>query len=120
MQIDLVIDADNVIKEISKAKKLNFRKESVENNIKRQEIELEKNKKLKKSIYEDWKLGMISEEDFFEYSKDYNEKIAKIEEKISYFNNEIVKIQDKPNDDSWIEKFNKNKNITVLSKEIIC
>lgn len=119
MQIDLVIDADNVIKEISKAKKLNFRKESVENNIKRQEIELEKNKKLKKSIYEDWKLGMISEEDFFEYSKDYNEKIAKIEEKISYFNNEIVKIQDKPNDDSWIEKFKKNKNITVLSKEII-
>ncbi len=46
------------------------------------EIQLAKVKHLKKSIYEDYKLGLLSKEEFIDYKKDYDKQEENIEELI--------------------------------------
>lgn len=120
LQVSLVIEMEEILKEINKSKTVSLRNNNIENNIKRQELELEKNKKLKKSSYEDWKLGIINQEEYFEYSESYTKKINEIEETLKYLYEEKKKYKTQvQSDNSWIAIFKKNKNITELTKEII-
>ncbi len=120
LQVNLVLEMEEILKEINKSKTVSLRNNNIENNIKRQELELEKNKKLKKSSYEDWKLGVINQEEYFEYSESYTKKINEIEETLKYLyeekQNYKMQVQ---SENSWITVFKKNQNITELTKEII-
>ena len=120
LQISLVIEMEEILKEINKSKTVSLRNNNIENNIKRQELELEKNKKLKKSSYEDWKLGVITQEEYIEYSESYTKAINEIEENLKYLYEEKQNYKNQvQSDNSWITVFKKNKNITELTKEII-
>lgn len=120
LQVSLVIEMEEILKEINKSKTVSLRNDNIENNIKRQESELEKNKKLKKLSYEDWKLGVITQEEYIEYSESYTKKINEIEETLKYLYEEKQKYKTQvQSDNSWIDIFKKNKNITELTKEII-
>ena len=111
---------EEILKEINKSKTVSLRNNNIENNIKRQELELEKNKKLKKSSYEDWKLGVITQEEYIEYSESYTKAINEIEENLKYLYEEKQNYKNQvQSDNSWITVFKKNKNITELTKEII-
>ena len=74
-QIKLVIEMEEILREINKSQVVNLKNNNIENSIKRHEQELEKNKKLKKSAYEDWKLGVISQTEYLEYTESYMNKI---------------------------------------------
>lgn len=120
LQVSLVIEMEEILKEINKSKTVSLRNNNIENNIKRQELELEKNKKLKKSSYEDWKLGVITQEEYIEYSESYTKAINEIEENLKYLYEEKQNYKNQvQSDNSWITVFKKNKNITELTKEII-
>lgn len=85
-----------------------------------QERELEKNKGLKKSIYEDWKLGIIKEDEYYEYVKGYDEKIHQLNSSLKKLYIERATANNESRYDSgWVEKFEMNKNIKELSKEVI-
>lgn len=120
LQVSLVIEMEEILKEINKSRTVSLRNDNIENNIKRQESELEKNKKLKKLSYEDWKLGVITQKEYIEYSESYTKKINEIEETLKYLYEEKQKYKTQvQSDNSWIDIFKKNKNITELTKEII-
>ena len=108
LQISLVIEMEEILKEINKSKTVSLRNNNIENNIKRQELELEKNKKLKKSSYEDWKLGVITQEEYIEYSESYTKAINEIEENLKYL------YEEKQNYKNQVQS-----DITELTKEII-
>lgn len=120
LQISLVIEMESVLKEIQKSKTASLRNNNIENSIQRQENEYEKYKKLKRSVYEDWKLGVIGQEEYREYSETYIKKMADAEETLKYLYEQKEKYQEQvQSDNSWIEIFKKNKNIMKLEKNII-
>lgn len=121
MQIKLVIDVDNTIKEITKSKKIDYNKDILLNSINNIEVELNKKKILKKSVYEDWKLGVISQDEYLEYADEYENTINKLQfdlkelkDKVSLYNQD-----NNPSDNSWIETFKKNQNIEEVTREVL-
>lgn len=110
LQISLVIDADKVIREISKSKRFNYKMDTISNNIDREEKELEKYKKLKKSVYEDWKLGIIQENEYFEYVKGYDNKIYELDKSLKKL---YLEKTTSSNEDIYVHK---DGNITIKFK----
>ena len=120
LQIRLIIEMEEVLKEINKSKTVNLRNINIENSISRKELELERNKKLKKSAYEDWKLGVINQEEYIEYSESYMNKIQEIEEDLKYLLEEKKKYKEQvQSENDWISIFKKNKNVSKLDRTII-
>lgn len=88
MQIDVAIEMENMIKKINQSERRTLCNNNLERMIKSKQTELEKYKKLKKSVYEDWKLGDISKEEYFEYKNSYEKNIQSIEQNIKYLEQE--------------------------------
>lgn len=118
-QIQLVTDLDNEIEEILDddmgydLEVLHYKLEDINNNILKYDS-------LKNSLFDDLHEKLITDSDYNEYSREYEESLNKylrekkdIEEEIS---NLEFKSSDKKN---WIEIFKKNKEITSLSKKVI-
>lgn len=119
-QTKLVLEMEELLNEINKSNTANLRNNNIESSIKRQENELEKFKKLKKSAYEDWKLGVITQDEYIEYTESYMNKIQEAENTLEYLYEEKSKYKEQvQSDNSWIEIFKKNRNIMKLSKDII-
>lgn len=120
LQINLIIEMEEILQEINKSNTVNLRNNNIENSIIRQEQELEKNKKLKKAAYEDWKLGVITQEEYSEYAESYIRKINELEEVIEYLYKEKAEYEVQvKSENSWIKIFKKNQNITELTKDVI-
>ncbi len=120
MQIDLVIEMEKMVQKINKSPTRNIYNANIENMIQSKTNELEKNKKLKKAIYEDWKLGIITQEEYFEYKTSYEREAIKIEENINCLREEKKKYEEQVlGDNSWIDSLKEKRNITVLTRDII-
>lgn len=120
MQIDIAIEMEYMIKKINQSEKRNLANSNLERIIKSKQNELEKYKKLKKSVYEDWKLGDISKEEYFEYKNSYEKNIQSIKQNIKYLEQETEKYKDQIlGDNIWIENLKSKKNITKLTREIV-
>lgn len=120
LQINLAIEMEKVIKKINKSEKRNLANSNLEKMINSKQNELEKYKKLKKSVYEDWKLGDISREDYLEYKSSYEKEIENIEMNIKYLEDEKIKYKEQIlGDNDWIENLKKKKNITKLTRDIV-
>lgn len=120
LQTKLIIEMEKLMQKINESKVVNLKNENIENSIKRQELELEKYNKLKKSVYEDWKLGIISQDDYFKYAKSYENNIKEIESMLNHLYKEYSNYQNQvKSENTWAENFKKNKNITKLTKAII-
>ena len=118
--IGLIIDIEKTIKKITKEKDFECEKEMLKNKISDIEIEIEKNKQLKRGLYEDWKEGILSKEEFIAYSKEYEDKITKLISNSENIQNQLNASENttRKNDD-WIEEFKKRKNIKELKKDVI-
>ena len=86
--------------------------------LEEKETILKKYKKLKKSVYEDWKLGDISKDDYLEYKKSYEKIIQDISLNIECLERETEKYKEQVlGDNIWIENLKKKKNIESWSEE---
>ena len=111
---------EEVLNEINKSSTVNLRNNNIEISINRQQSDLEKYKQLKKSAYEDWKLGIITQDEYMEYSESYMKKISNAEETLNYLYEEKSKYKEQvQSENSWIEIFKKNRNITKLTKDVV-
>lgn len=120
MQIDLVIEMEKMVQKINKSPTRNIYNANIEKMIQSKTNELEKTKKLKKAVYEDWKLGVITQEEYFEYKASYEQEVIKIEENINYLQEEKKKYEEQVlGDNSWIDSLKKKRNITALTRDII-
>ena len=79
--------------------------------------EKEKYIMLRNSIKEDLKENFISEEEYWQYNKEYSDKIKKIKEDIQLYEEEKETI--KNNDTDWMNIFKKKEKINELGYEAI-
>ena len=120
MQVKLVIDLEKTINKLKDDGKQKEIERTYSYNINRLTNDIDKYKRLKRSSYEDWKLGNISKEQFLNYSNDYDKQIENINNEISALKNVYNEnIQNLKKDNYWIDHFKKNKNIKTLTREII-
>ena len=68
---------------------------------------------LRNSIKEDLKENFISEEEYWQYNKEYSDKIKKIKEDIQLYEEEKETI--KNNDTDWMNIFKKKEKINELN-----
>lgn len=72
---------------------------------------------LRNSIKEDLKENFISEEEYWQYNKEYSDKIKKIKEDIQLYEEETETI--KNNDTDWMNIFKKEEKINELNRLLI-
>lgn len=72
---------------------------------------------LRNSIKEDLKENFISEEEYWQYNKEYSDKIKKIKEDIQLYEEEKETI--KNNDTDWMNIFKKEEKINELNRLLI-
>ena len=72
---------------------------------------------LRNSIKEDLKENFISEEEYWQYNKEYSDKIKKIKEDIQLYEEEKETI--KNNDTDWMNIFKKKEKINELKRLLI-
>ena len=72
---------------------------------------------LRNSIKEDLKENFISEEEYWQYNKEYSDKIKKIKEDIQLYEEEKETI--KNNDTDWMNIFKKKAKINELNRLLI-
>ena len=117
----LKIDVNKIIEKfenINSKKILNENKKEFFENEKKEE--LEKLERLKRFLYEDWKNGDITREEYIDYKKRYDEDINKIRVFIENLKKQNEEKKDEENkNNKWMEKFKNEKNIFELDREII-
>jgi len=119
-QVELAVKIEEIVAEISKSTERNVNNKRIEIAINKKQAELSRNAGLKKSIYEDWKLGDLTREEYLEYKTQYESEESNIKIVIDELLLEKQKFSsqiDEKND--WIESFKKHENITGLNREII-
>lgn len=120
MQIDMAIEMEKMVKKINQSSKRNIYSNNVQKMLNAKLNELEKVKKLKKGVYEDWKMGDISREEYIEYKSSYENEIINIEENIKCLEEEKEKYKEQVlGDNDWIESLKSKRNITELSRDVI-
>ena len=89
----------------------------ISNLYSKKEEEKEKYIMLRNSIKEDLKENFISEEEYWQYNKEYSDKIKKIKENIQLYEEEKETI--KNNDTDWMNIFKKKEKINELNRLLI-
>ena len=74
---------------------------------------------LRNSIKEDLKKNFISEEEYWQYNKEYSDKIKKIKEDIQLYEEKKEKETIKNNDTDWMNIFKKKEKINELNRLLI-
>lgn len=112
---------DKLNEQIEKAGEIKYsadnNAETVSVDIKKYEISLEKIRRLKKGLYEDYREGMLTKEEYIRYKSDYDNEefllIGQIESVQNALNNEQKEVN------VWIETLLNCKNITKLDRETV-
>lgn len=117
----IIKSVDN-LKELLKSQNGDSKKIKSNNDIEinKLKLELEKVRKLKKSVYEDYKIELISKEDFILYREDYSQReklyIQQIQclenKKDDNETNDIIKIP-------WVKRLLELRDIDKLDRDII-
>ena len=89
----------------------------ISNLYSKKEEEKEKYIMLRNSIKEDLKENFISEEEYWQYNKEYSDKSKKIKEDIQLYEEEKETI--KNNDTDWMNIFKKKEKINELNRLLI-
>ena len=74
---------------------------------------------LRNSIKEDLKENFILEEEYWQYNKEYSDKIKKIKEDIQLYEKEKETEKIKNNDTDWMNIFKKKEKINELNRLLI-
>ena len=120
IQIDLVIEKEQILNEINKTSHRNLINSGLEQRADVKKKEKEKYIALKKSLYEDWKMGYITQEEYLEYKSSYDNDILKCDENLMILEQERKKYSEQiSGDNEWIQKFKAKQNITELTREVI-
>ena len=108
------------IMKIAQAQQKTIKKSSnIKNEIIKIQINLDKVYNLKKGIYEDYKEGLLSKEEYLQYKNDYdaNEKLYK--DKIEVLENQTKEEENDIFKNPWLVKFIKTKKIDTLDRSIL-
>jgi len=92
----------------------------IKEQITERETEVKDCERYKRSLYEDYKTGEISKDDFIVFSKDYTERIEELKKAVAILEQEAELVFDNNNSaHQWIEDFKRYKNVTELSRQLV-
>ncbi len=74
---------------------------------------------LKKKLYEDYSEGLLTREEYVEYSDMYAAKIKRGKEELQKIHDERERILNENIQSEWIQKFKQYRNITELTRPIL-
>ena len=118
--IDLLIDTEELVKQINESTYQNTKNENIENMIIVKKNEVSKISNYKRTLYEDWKNEDITREEYLEYKQKYENDIEKLNQNIERLENERQKYESQSiSSNKWTEKFKKKKGISELSRDIV-
>ena len=119
-QIEMLINIEKEITNILNNSSINYDIEIINIRIKEIQEEINKYQMLKEEIKDDFKLDIISEEEYKEYKNEYNSYLRKLNIDKKNNENKLEKIGCKSaNNKNWINEFEKNRNINNLSKKVL-
>ena len=119
-QIDLIIEMDKKIEQITKENKVNYDYEILNRRLNELDNEINKNETLKKSLMNDYYNNYISKDEYDEYYNEYNCKLVKYYKQKNQIKKKLEKLGYKSKENKeWVKKFIKNHNMEYLTKEII-
>jgi ribosomal protein L11 methylase PrmA len=120
LHIDLLIDTEEIIKQINESSYQNIKSENIENMIIAKQNEISKMSNFKRTLYEDWKNEDITREEYLEYKQKYEDDIERLKQNIERLESEKQKYErQNQNSNKWIEKFKERKGINELSRDIM-
>ena len=118
--IKLVQNTKEKINIIKNNKNDSIKKEVLKNRKEEIDNEIDKNMKIKQSLYTDWKEDIITFDDYKNYSSSYNTKIEELKEMLNTINNEITEYENiQDNNDELNNIFNESNLIDVLDRNIL-
>ncbi len=120
LNISKLVNFEKIVEKLKKEGLKNVKSQNIQNIIKLKQNEVSKILNLKKYLYEDWKNGDITREEYLEYKKKYENDIKYLEENIQNLKleNEKCEIQNTIKN-KWIEDFIKQKKLKGLSRDIV-
>lgn len=120
LHIDLLINTEEIIKQINQSSFQNLKNENIENMIMTKQNEISKISNFKRTLYEDWKNEDITRDEYLEYKQKYENDIERLKLNIERLQNEKQKYENQnQSSNKWIEKFKEQKGITELSRDIM-
>ncbi len=120
LHIDLLIDTEKIIKQINDGCYSNTKNENIQNMIISKQKGISRISNIKRTLYEDWKDGDITRNEYLEYKAKYENDIKNLKRNIERLENEKKKYKSQEiTENEWIQKFKKEKSITKLSRDIV-
>lgn len=120
LHIDLLIDIEEIIKQIKESNLQNTKSKNTQNIIIAKQKEISKISNFKRNLYEDWKNQYITKEEYLQYKQKYEGDIKRLNKNLQKLEIEKQKYQNQIHLHSkCIEKFKKQKRITQLSRNIM-
>ena len=120
LHIDLLIDTEEIVKQINESTYQNIKNENIENMIGAKQNDISKISNFKRTLYEDWKNEDITREEYIEYKQKYENDIERLKQNIERLENEKQKYENQNRShNEWIEKFKNQKGITELTRDIM-
>ena len=118
--INSVISLKDIIYMVNGTHYTTKEKERISKKIDKEKEELKKYQNIKLKLYEDLKIGILTEEEYKEFNVVYNEKILNIKNLISKFEQEIEILSNGISEKQlWLEYFKAHKNIKTLNRELV-
>lgn len=119
LHIGLLINNQKIAEKLKETKKSNTDAKPLEKLIKERKREHQRISNIKKTLYEDWKCGDITKEEYVEYKKSYEEKLLLLEKNIYALNEEKKKfIEEEKGKNELMQEFKKYEKINTLTREI--
>lgn len=116
-QIQMVIQMNDCLEMIGNLpfRKINLKK--AEERMEKIEDEISKYRRLKVSLYEDMKDGLVSKEDYIDIGTQYEERIKNAEQSKNQVRKEMDKLISNTSEQQiWMQDFIEHKNLTTLSR----
>lgn len=118
--IDLLVDIEEIVKQMKVSKFQNVKNENIENMIVVKQNEISRISSFKRTLYEDWKNEDITREEYLEYKQKYENDMERLKQNVERLKNEKQKYESQSiNGNKWIEEFREQKGITQLSRDIM-
>lgn len=119
-QMNAILDLGKCLDYIQKLPYQQINIQKISEQITDRENEIKNCEKYKRSLYEDYKNGEVSKDDFLVFGKDYTDRIDELSQAIKILKKESeLLFSENNNIQKWIEHFIHYKNVSELSRQLV-
>ena len=119
-QITAVLDLEKCLDHLENLPYQQINIKKINDQITERENEIKDCERYKRSLYEDYKDGDISKEDYIAFGKDYNNKIEELTKAVKILKQNAELLFNENNTAyKWIEHFKIYRNVSELSRQLV-